>query len=100
MDGAPVFLYYSKPCCTLREKCPYSELFWSVFFHIRIEYGECGKIRTRITPNTGSFYTVVNYPLVVSYLQQCHSGINLNYLHVIIISIHIFFLHFLVQNFE
>ena len=40
MDGAPVFLYYSKPCCTLREKCPYSELFWSVFFHIRIEYGE------------------------------------------------------------
>ena len=25
---------------TLREKCPYSELFWSVFFHIRIEYRE------------------------------------------------------------
>ena len=25
---------------TLREKCPYSELFWSVFSRIRIEYGE------------------------------------------------------------
>ena len=25
---------------TLREKCPYSEFFWSVFFHIRTEYGE------------------------------------------------------------
>ena len=33
---------------TLREKCPYSELFWS----------ECGKMRTRITPNTDTFYTV------------------------------------------
>ena len=33
---------------TLRKKCPYSELFWSAF--------SC--IRTRITPNTGTFYTV------------------------------------------
>ena len=24
----------------LHEKCPYSEFFWSVFFRIRIEYGE------------------------------------------------------------
>ena len=24
----------------LREKCPYSELFWSTFARIRIEYGE------------------------------------------------------------
>ena len=32
----------------LRKKCPYSELFWS----------ECGKIRTRITPNTDTFYVV------------------------------------------
>ena len=30
---------------TLRKKCPYSELFWSVFF----------RIRTRITWNTDSF---------------------------------------------
>ena len=25
---------------TLREKCPYSEIFWSVFSRIRTEYGE------------------------------------------------------------
>ena len=53
----------------LREKCLYSELFWSVFSRIRTEYGEilvclriqseCGKIRTRITPNTDTFYEVV-----------------------------------------
>ena len=33
---------------TLREKCPYSELFWS----------ESGKKRARKTPNTDTFYTV------------------------------------------
>ena len=27
------------PIMTLREKCPYSELFWSVFSRIRTEYG-------------------------------------------------------------
>ena len=53
----------------LREKCPYSELFWSVFPRIwnNIErYGislriqsECGKIRTRITRNTNTFYAVL-----------------------------------------
>ena len=29
---------------TLREKCPYLELFWSVFFRIRTEYGEVLRI--------------------------------------------------------
>ena len=29
---------------TLREKCPYSELFWSVFSRIRTEYGEIRSI--------------------------------------------------------
>ena len=54
---------------TLRKKRPYSELFLSVFSRIRAEYGEryavslriqseCGKIRTRITPNTDSFNAV------------------------------------------
>ena len=28
---------------TRREKCPYSEFFWSVFSRIRIEYGMYGK---------------------------------------------------------
>ena len=34
----------------LREKCPYLEIFWS----------ECGKIRTTINPNTGTFYAVMS----------------------------------------
>ena len=29
---------------TLREKCQYSELFWSVFFRTRTEYGEIWSI--------------------------------------------------------
>ena len=29
---------------TLREKCPYSELFWSIFSSIRTEYGEIRSI--------------------------------------------------------
>ena len=29
---------------TLRENCSYSELFWSVFFRIRTEYGEIWSI--------------------------------------------------------
>ena len=33
---------------TLRKKCPHSELFWS----------ECGKMRTRITPNMDTFHAV------------------------------------------
>ena len=48
---------------SLRNKCPYSELFWSTFSRIRTEYGEilrisCGKMRTRITLNTDTFYPV------------------------------------------
>ena len=37
---------------SLRKKCPYSELFWSVISRIRTEYGE---MRTRINPNTDTF---------------------------------------------
>ena len=45
---------------SLCKKCPYLEFYWSVFFRIRTKrYGvslriqfECGKIRTRKTPNT------------------------------------------------
>ena len=51
---------------SLRKKCLYSELFWSVFSRIPTEYGEalrisqseCGKMRTRITPNTENLYAV------------------------------------------
>ena len=46
---------------TLRKKCLYLELFWSIFSCIRTEQGEvriwskCGKIRTRLNPNTDTF---------------------------------------------
>ena len=39
----------------LREKCPYSQLFWSAFSHIRTEYGEILRVPTysvRIPENT------------------------------------------------
>ena len=39
---------------TLCQKCPYSELFWSVFSAYGVQ-SERGKIRTRITPNTDTF---------------------------------------------
>ena len=49
----------------LRKKCTYPELFWPAFSCIRTEYGEilcihseCGKMGTRITPNTDTFYAV------------------------------------------
>ena len=55
---------------TLRKKCPYLELFWSLFSHIRTEYrrygvplriqSEYGKMRTRIATNTSTFYAVVD----------------------------------------
>ena len=32
------------PIDSLREKCPYSELFWPAFSHIRTEYGETQSI--------------------------------------------------------
>ena len=41
---------------TLRQKCPYSELFWSAFSRIQ---SECGKIWTRVTPNTDTFYALI-----------------------------------------
>ena len=43
------------------KKCPYSELFWSVFSPNRTEYGEIhGRMWTRITPNTDTFNVVSN----------------------------------------
>ena len=45
---------------TLREKCPYSGFFWSVFYFVflRIQ-SKCEKIRTRKTPNTDIFHAVL-----------------------------------------
>ena len=51
---------------SLRKKCLHSELFQSAFSGIRIENGEilriqseCGKMQTRITPSTNTFYAVI-----------------------------------------
>ena len=54
----------------LSNLCPYSEFFWSAFSHIRTEFterysasfriqAECGKIRTRKTPNANAFHAVI-----------------------------------------
>ena len=44
---------------SLLKKCPYLELFWSVLSSIQARIqSECGKVRTRITPNTGTFRAV------------------------------------------
>ena len=58
---------------TLREKCQYLELFWSVF----------SRIRTRVTPNTDTFYAVqairklggINFRCIWS--LSCSSDLNL-----------------------
>ena len=42
---------------SLRKKCPYSELFWSVF----------SRIRTRITPNIDTFHVVHYRPFLVKF---------------------------------
>ena len=57
---------HSKWKLVLRKKNPYSVLFWSAFFphsdgirrdSVRM-WENAGKMRTRITPNTDSFYGV------------------------------------------
>ena len=63
---------------TLREKCPNTEFFWSVFSCIWTEYGEilrplriqseCGKIRIRKTPCLDTFHAVV--------LKNVHDRVN------------------------
>ena len=59
---------YKELCQALRETCPYWVLFWSAFSRIRTKYGEiqvslgilseCGKIQTRVTPDTNTFHAV------------------------------------------
>ena len=40
---------------SLREKCLYSEFFWSVFSRIRTEYGEIQSIGNAKCPNAGKY---------------------------------------------
>ena len=63
----------------LCEKCPYSELLSSVFSQICTEYkqirrslriqSECGKIRTRTTPNTDTFNAVLLLMLFIEFIN-------------------------------
>ena len=55
---------------SLRLKCPYSELLWSVFSRIQ---SECGKMRTRITPHTATFHTVYFPAEFVKFFRRAFS---------------------------
>ena len=71
---------------SLRKKCPHSKLFWSAFsaFGLNTErycvspriQSVCGKMRTRVTPDTDSFYVVND--------TNC-SSVSLNNLVVLIV---------------
>ena len=53
-----VFLEIQIECTSLREKCPYSEIFWPVFSRIQFQ---CKKIRTEKTSNMDTFDAVHSY---------------------------------------
>ena len=65
---------------TLRQKCPYSELFWSVFSRIRTEYGEILRISSysvRMRENTdqnnckyGYFLRSANHWKIINIWKQ------------------------------
>ena len=50
---------FSALCSTMRERCPYSELFWSVF----------SRVRTTISSNTETFYAVQLYQWNISFCK-------------------------------
>ena len=67
----------------------YSKLIWSVFSRIRTEYrqmqnisrfqSKCGKIRTRITPNTDTFYAVWQICCKIHCMNFLHSLVFISY---------------------
>ena len=63
--GGLCFLFFrNKYWDSLRKKCPYSELFWSLF----------SRIRTKITPNTDTFHpmaNMMNYNDLDKYTRKC-----------------------------
>ena len=62
--------FFIRKCHTVRKKCLYSELFWS----------KCGKIRTRIAPNTDTFHAVtVNAKVITKcdgFITKCDSRLE------------------------
>ena len=83
-----ILQYYNMTCLigsndlrnslTLLKKWPYSELFWSAFsphfpYSVRMREN-AGKMRTRVTPNTDTFYPVyVNSSWSFIIIAQKHS---------------------------
>ena len=63
-----VVIYTNIRTKSLREKCPYSELFWSKFSFIRTEYGEI------FNPNTGKYG-----PGKTRYLDTFHAVLALSF---------------------
>ena len=51
---------------SMREKCPYSELFWTVFSRIQTEYGE---VRSIGDFSVGDF-CLVKYLMLQSFFQK------------------------------
>ena len=72
---APIFLFMT--CCkskycyseALREKCRYSEFFWS----------KCGKIRTRKTPKREIFHALKIIQLHIAQVQKAHPIIKFHF---------------------
>ena len=68
------------PDLALREKYPYSELFWSDYFvSLRIQ-SECEKIRTRIMPDTDTFYPVSQVKFFCVQIEQMTSEADIFYM--------------------
>ena len=68
------------PDLALREKYPYSELFWSDYFvSLRIQ-PECEKIRTRIMPDTDTFYPVSQVKFFCVQIEQMTSEADIFYM--------------------
>ena len=79
--GGRQFVHVIHSCYSLRKKCLYSKLFWFAFSRIWTEYGEIlcispysvGKMRTRLIPNTDTFYAVIRVIMSSFYSYYlCH----------------------------
>ena len=66
---------------SLRKRCPYSELSWSVLSHIRTEYGEVLRDTSRMRENTdqnnseyGQLLRSVYYKVYFHVLDRFHTS--------------------------
>ena len=73
------FLIPPKRVKKLHEECPYLEFLWTLVFPSRTDYGNLiskrihskyWKIRTRKTPNMGTFYSVLETKCIYHYVEN------------------------------